>query len=340
MLPINEMRDRPASWRRWVRPIVGLVITGIFVSLVLDRLPYKELPQALAVVDWILILPALMCLALGYTARIVRWWRMLQAATPTLRLRETAAPFLTGIAANNVLPLRAGDILRLFAFPGRPGAEPSRVGGTLIVERLLDLLALLFILMVVLPFIPMGDPVLLSRLAMGSAVLGLVGLAGLFSLPLIRRLILVPLGRHGAVQKSGLAGKLLTIAMDLTGTIIALGSPRRLAALIALSAIAWILEGGVFLSVAAATGIEGGWGAAYLALAMATLSTLIPSSPGYVGTFHFFAMQAALFFGNPDAKAGVFAIVVHLMLWLPTTMAGAAAFAWTSVAARSAKSQL
>jgi uncharacterized membrane protein YbhN (UPF0104 family) len=139
------------------------------------------------------------------------------------------------------------------------------------------------------------------------------------------------------MRESSIAGRLFAIAMNLTDTIISLGSPRRLAGLIVLSGIAWLLEGGVFLAIAAATGMEGGWGVAYLALAMATLSTLIPSSPGYVGTFHFFAMQAALFFGNTDAKAGVFAILVHLMLWLPTTMAGATAFAWTSIAARTKK---
>ena len=68
---------------------------------------------------------------------------MLRAGAPDLAWSHTGRIFLMGIAANNVLPLRAGDVFRLFAFRNQPGLEPSRVGGTLIVERLLDLVALL-----------------------------------------------------------------------------------------------------------------------------------------------------------------------------------------------------
>src|SRR3954468_10065094 len=141
----DERIDRAPGWRRWIRPVLGLAITVVFTMLVLSRLPLAELPQHLASVNGLYAVPALACVVLGYSSRILRWWRMLHATAKDLRWKDVAAPFMIGIAANNVLPLRAGDILRLFAFSGRPGAEPTRVGGTLIVERLLDLLVLLFI---------------------------------------------------------------------------------------------------------------------------------------------------------------------------------------------------
>ncbi len=328
------------SWRRWIRPVIGLSVTILFAWLVLERLPLNELPQHLANLNGFYILSALLCLVLGYTARILRWWRMLHATAPYLRLKDTAAPFLIGIAANNVLPLRAGDILRLFAFHDRPGLEPSRIGGTLIVERLLDLLVLLFILMIVLPTVPVGDQTLLSHLSVWTAILGLIGLVGLFCLPMVRRFVLVPLQRSLRLQQSTLALKLLNIGFDITDTIISLGNLRRLTELVLLSSVAWLLEGGVFLSIATAMEIQGGWAVAYTALAIATLATLIPSSPGYIGTFHFFAMQAATFFGNLEAKAATFAIIVHLMLWLPTSMAGALAFLATSFKGSTSKIRL
>jgi uncharacterized membrane protein YbhN (UPF0104 family) len=280
---------------------------------------------------WILPL-AVASLAIGYAARITRWWLMLRASAPTLGWTSAGAPFLISIAANNVLPLRAGDVLRMFAFRGDSRLGPSRVAGTLIVERLLDLLSLLIIFVAVLPAIPAGEHAgSLRTLAIWAGAAGLVGVAGLFCLPIVERFILEPLSRWTFVVSTPLAGKAIGAARMLIGTIGNLMDPRRLAGLMLLSGVAWVFEGGVFIVAASAVGIDASAVASFLALAVATLSTLIPSSPGYVGTFHFFAIEAARLFDAPPAAAAVFAIVSHLLLWLPTTLAGLFVFLWASV---------
>ena len=48
-------------------------------------------------------------------------------------------------------------------------------------------------------------------------------------------------------------------------------------------------------------------------------------SPGYFGTFHVFAMMAAQAFGASASDAAAFAIVTHLLHWLPVTLTGVAA---------------
>jgi hypothetical protein len=63
---------------------------------------------------------------------------------------------------------------------------------------------------------------------------------------------------------------------------------------------------------------------------------LLPSSPGYVGTFDYFASLALTAYGAPVAGAAAFAVVTHLMLWAPVTVAGFAALA--AVRERSAPS--
>jgi hypothetical protein len=64
--------------------------------------------------------------------------------------------------------------------------------------------------------------------------------------------------------------------------------------------------------------------APWFAAATGTLATLIPSSPGYVGTFDYFAILGLTAFGAHRIAATAFAMVVHLMLWLPVTVVGAA----------------
>jgi uncharacterized membrane protein YbhN (UPF0104 family) len=62
--------------------------------------------------------------------------------------------------------------------------------------------------------------------------------------------------------------------------------------------------------------------AAWLALPVGTLATLIPSAPGYAGTFDFFTAQAMALLGNPIAAATAYALLVHALLWLPATLVG------------------
>ena len=64
---------------------------------------------------------------------------------------------------------------------------------------------------------------------------------------------------------------------------------------------------------------------ALLVMSMATIATLVPSSPGYVGPFHLAAFTAISLVGGTSSQAGSYAIIVHLALWASTTLAGAIA---------------
>lgn len=56
-----------------------------------------------------------------------------------------------------------------------------------------------------------------------------------------------------------------------------------------------------------------------------TLSTLLSSTPGYIGTFHYFVVPATELFGN-TAAAAAFALLAHLALWIPATIRETSAF--------------
>ena len=100
--------------------------------------------------------------------------------------------------------------------------------------------------------------------------------------------------------------------------------PARAVQLLSLSVLAWLLEGTMYACVAWALHVGGSPVAPWFAAATGTLATLIPSSPGYVGTFDYFAILGLTAFGAQRAAATAFAVVVHVVLWLPVTLVGAA----------------
>lgn len=99
--------------------------------------------------------------------------------------------------------------------------------------------------------------------------------------------------------------------------------------MLAVSMLVWAGEASLFYFVLLGAGVDGSPMVALLVMAVATLSTLVPSSPGYVGPFHLAAFTAISTVGASAMQAGSYAVIVHLALWLPTTLVGALAI-WTN----------
>ena len=49
---------------------------------------------------------------------------------------------------------------------------------------------------------------------------------------------------------------------------------------------------------------------------------MLPGSPGHLGTFDFFAMNGMMIHGVERNLALAYAVVVHVVLWLPLTALG------------------
>ncbi|KQP11884.1 lysylphosphatidylglycerol synthase transmembrane domain-containing protein [Pseudorhodoferax sp. Leaf267] len=302
---------------------LGLFVTAGFVWLIARQLRGDELLAALRGVDPAWLGLGLACFCLGFACRIRRWQLMLRAARPAVRWRACAGPFVASFALNNVLPLRAGDVLRAVGFNRQLGVGAGSVTATLFVERLLDMLMLLCALGLVLVLFDLR----LQQVARigGTALLALAACVAL--LLLVPRISSAAVGlgqRLLARLAPALAARLAPEIARGLASLQALASGAWMGRLLLWSAASWCLEGAMFWCVAQAvpalTAPHGAW----LAFPVATLSTLVPSSPGYVGTFDYFASLAMRLLGNPDAAAAAYAIVVHLLLWLPPTLLGLA----------------
>lgn len=314
------------SARKAIGLVLGATISAGFLWLIFRSLPFAELVSAMAQADPAWLSVALGCFALGYACRIWRWRLMLVHINPVLTWRRCSVPLMVSIAANNVLPFRAGDVLRGVAFSGWLGVPAARVLATLLVERLLDLLALIAALGLALYIFGTEQADLASFF--GGSAFAVGGLAGLVGLILLFPGIFEPLFRWmlRALPMRGLAAKLERQIDHVFHTLATLAARARMAKLIVWSFVAWAFEAGVFYAIARSLPDITAPVAAWVAMPVGTLSTLLPSTPGYVGTFHYFVIQAAEALGNPAVAAAAFAFLVHLSLLIPATLWGGVSF--------------
>lgn len=300
---------------------LGIILAAFFVWLIASQIQFSELASAFSNTNPAWITAALVAFCIGYACRIARWRKMLAQDNPNLSWRLCAGPLLASFAINNVLPFRSGDVMRAFAFNRRLGTSSGIVLASLFVERLLDLLMVLLMLGSALALFSID----FERFA-GLGSMLLVSLSLIIILMLLFPQLFTPLTqvviRLMIRLAPGIGNKLASEINKGMNTLAHLAQKGTMLKLIIWSCAAWFAEGTVFWCAAKALpGIDNplaGW----LALPVGTLATLIPSTPGYIGTFDFFTIKAMIALENNTAISTAYAILVHALLWAPPTLIG------------------
>ena len=310
--------------RKFISLTLGVAVSGIFLWIIFRSIPLKDFLLAVRSADILWLVAGLGFFTLGCTCRIWRWRLMLASYNAEIGWGRCAVPFMASIAANNVLPFRAGDVLRGVAFSKWLGVPTARVLATLLVERLLDLLSLIIALVVALSLFSARGAGMQSLFGWSAWVFAITACAVALIL-LFPRVFEPPvlwLIRTLGGRAATLVEKLEAQAQHIFHTLSTLAERTRMASMMFWSFLAWTFEAGVFYAIARALPDIAAPVAAWVAMPVGTLSTLLPSTPGYIGTFHYFVMKATEALGNPEVAATAFAFLVHLALYIPATLWG------------------
>lgn len=308
------------SWRAWL----GLGISLVFLYIAFRGQDLGEVRDALGEVNYWYLFPALGLYFLGVWIRAVRWSILLRPVV-AVRPRETFPIVVVGYMANNVLPLRTGELVRSFVLGRRFGVRKTTSLATIAVERLFDGLTMLAFMLSATAFVSFTSE--LRHLALVAFGLFTCILLGLFVLTLggdlrdrLLQLVLGPL-------PTSLADRVERLAESFLSGLGVLRRKSDLGIVAGTSLLAWFCEAGMYWTIARGFGTsltdQIGIAATLLTTGVANLATLIPSSPGYVGPFESgvtLVVNGAL--DVPREVALSYAIVVHAALWFPITLIG------------------
>src|SRR3712207_2306212 len=133
--------------------------------------------------NFLFVLPAVAVYFVGVWLRAARWRLLVApfAAVPTSRLFRV---IVIGFAVNNVLPVRLGELVRTFLLCRSHGVPIAAALATVLLERLLDVVALCALMTLVLVLVPLDGWVLALASLAGLVTVGaVVGLLVLVVLP-------------------------------------------------------------------------------------------------------------------------------------------------------------
>lgn len=302
-----------------IRFWIGLLVSVFFLFLAFRGQDFEQIQFALSEADYRYMLPAVLLYFVGVYLRAFRWKWVLNG----MMTQSTSSLFsvvVIGYMANNILPLRAGELVRSYVLSTRTGLRKTSILATIVVERIFDGLTMLTFILVASLFIgltaQLENLTLVAGLLFGAflIVLALLTTRWAREIMILRFVPLLPAVFRERVEKM------------LESVFSGLSVLRRRNDLIVVSGVsilAWLFEASMYYLIAIGFGLELGVAAVLLVTAVANLATLIPSSPGYVGPFE--AGVLLVLVGAVGVQREValsFAIVVHVALYVPITLWG------------------
>src|SRR3954451_2630244 len=307
-------------------PAVVSAIALVSVVWWASRQQLPELPSASVALPR--LAAALALYALATCLRGERWLRLLRSSGSFLSRTDAYAVTVVGYMGNNALPARAGDVLKSVLSSRRAGTPTADGFGSLVAERVLDAVALVFVFAVLVTtlHLPLGVEGWMLAAVAGGLVLAAAAAAFL--------------GRD-----TGAGRRLQELGARLLAPTRRLWSPTG-AGLLALSVVLWLIEGFVYAVLGAGGGVPlwvvlwlsggsvyavlGAVAGVHLSLldglyimALANLVALAPAAPGYLGTFDAAVLLGVrLVAGGTHAAALAYAVVVRFVLFVPITLVG------------------
>jgi uncharacterized membrane protein YbhN (UPF0104 family) len=252
--------------------------------------------------EWLALVGAVALYALNTCIRAERWHRLVVQDGGTPPRGDSYALTVIGYTGNNVLPARAGDAVRVVLMAPRAGVSRRTVVGTLLAERILDVVWVV-VLFVVVGYGILGE-VTTGRLELIVAVT-LVGLAALV-------VTIVILRRNQ---------RLRDLVWPMLTSTFALLSAHGLG-LIVMTGLIWLVETFVWMTVGAAAGFDMNLLEGLYLVALASVFSLIPSGPAYAGTQDTATIVGIKAIGGSSSLAVSYLLILRFVLQVPITLFG------------------
>ncbi|MFN2617115.1 MAG: lysylphosphatidylglycerol synthase transmembrane domain-containing protein [Thermoleophilaceae bacterium] len=265
-----------------------------------------ELPSSAGAVAW--LVGAAVLYAIATVLRGERWHRILQLTGVEVSRTDAYGLTTVGYMGNNVLPARAGEMLRVVLLSKRADAGKRALLGTVVAERILDAAALGAIFLAVVYGVLRNTTLPSDRPLVAAGVVLVVLALALVALQVLRR--------------RGALGRFREFIRPLAGGPRALLSRSGLVLLLG-SLLIWAVEASVYLSIARATELHdlSGMGALYL-VALTNLFAMLPAAPGYVGTFDAAVVFGVKAVGGAGSAPVSYLLLLRFVLFVPITVVG------------------
>ena len=311
---MDSLEATPSRSRipKWLVPTIGYTISAASLIWVFSKFPYAELGAHLRTLDWWWVAAAIVIELLAYFADAWRWAILLRTGGAPAFSCCLQAVFV-GLFANDVLPARAGEVIRCFLLSYKTDVPISLAFTSEVIERIMDGLWMVILYVIISAQISSHSFVDGAMWVFAPIVTG----AALIILWILFR-------RHHA-HRFASGSKFASKFIHLLDEIHRLGNWKSLGGAMAVSGLYWVAQVLAVLALARADGYDFGFAAATFLLVVKTMGTMVPNAPASVGLYQAAAVAALGLLLVEHGNALIFAQIMFWFLTLPLVVGGAIA---------------
>ena len=312
--------------------ILNVGISLVFLDLVFAQIEWSVLLDALAAVNYWMLVPSFALVVVSLVLRTWRWQWLLRAVG---RVPFGSAFRATniGVGANMVLPARAGEFLRAYVIGRSTGISKAAAFATLVVERIFDGFTILLSLVAVVLLVGVQSSVL-KRIGMVGGLFYLGVLVGV-SVFYFRQTWFTGIVEQLLPERW--ASRVSALLQAFANGLAVLRDGRQLLVISLQSLLIWFVIALSFYPVLLAfdLGSQAPLFTPFLMLPLIALGLTIPGAPGGVGILQLMtvlALQLSFAAGGAEQasdfaeQAAAFSLLLHFSQAAPEIVLGAWAF--------------
>ena len=314
--------------RHRIGTFLAFVVALALMVFFLRNVELARVANAIASARRDLLVLTLLLVGVGYLIRAIRW-RHLLAPLGQVGLGNALRATVIGFAVTSILPGRVGEVLRPYVLARREQLSASAVLATVVVERMLDLVALLVLfgvsVVVFDPTFAVTDETLLGALRTGAG-LAAAGAVGALAVACVAA------GRPDRVGR--FVGRLAVPLPERVSTAFAakaqlfatglsvMRQPAPLALAMGWSVVLWVtIAAGLWL-VSVSFGIQMPPAGANVLLVLVVLGVLVPTPAGIGGYHAAYQVGAIGLYAATDEAAVGAGLLSHALSFFPVAIVG------------------
>lgn len=331
----------PLHKNKWLHLALGIAVSAACLwfavsGLLKDENALQQIGSAFARANYASLPVMWLVLAVFYWLKAWRWRLLLKPVGDFDAVRDLVPPTMIGFAFNNLLPAHLGDFVRVFLFAQRRQLNKAAVLSSVVLERVFDVVAILFYLGLGLVLVPGLDPSVKQTALVFAAAAACCVLGGLIYVIWTRPFVAMmewTLARLPFVP-AGLRRKVTGMLEAGADGLASLKNPKLILGIMLTSWAQWALNGVlVYLSL---------WSfdlhfsplVSCIVLGVVAFGVTVPSSPGYFGVIQLCFMSVLKLFTENEADVFAASVYYHMSQYVPVTIIGLCFFYRTGLSFR------
>lgn len=304
------------------RSAIGLALTVVLLWWAFHDVSWAVVWRDVRTADPFLVVVAVLTGTMIFPLRAIRWRSILDPIAPTLPYGQLWRATAIGMMANNILPARAGELVRAYVLSRETTVPFSAAFASLVVDRVFDAVVVLLLLVAAMldPRFPPG----VSATAYASTGVVLIMAAGLALYAIVffpdRLIRLFEIFARRIAPRFEERGRIML--RSFADGLSVLRHPRRFLAVFWWALLHWLVQALSFWIMFRAIGITAPYTAAFFLQGLIAIGVAAPSTPGFFGPFELAAIAGLKLYGVDENLAAAWALSYHVLSLIPITLIG------------------